>query len=454
MIDIKKLFERKYADFMLEVEKRLDEKAIEEYETEKVRVGLKLFEKYENNTQQIDELSKKTLGNYIKKASKNAVDNMYVSDIYANKAEKASDDKKSELNKKSDERFEKSNKRLRGIEKATNKLSTNTYKKEFIMILRNRKDPTDFRFMPIMAKNSKDADEFMTDYIRNNTKEEFVAVNIKNNRDEANSWVEDTIKKYKKNKNIKEDLSEAFAVVRSKEDKSYVTYIPLKKGRASEDLEAIQKQGKYTVITYYQDENKARDKVKELTKRKLVKESKPISQDLENDIVKHLKTLSAPKLKKMINDAFDNLTNLKRPVTNGWDAPKTNNINELIDHIDDFCNNWNCTVDIKNNKIVKTSSLHEGVAETILDQLGGKRFLLMTGSSPLSKSENSVTVIIGKNKTSANRVKITLNGKDLYDVVFMQYRNLDNKVLKTFNDVYAEDLQDIFTDYTGLYTKL
>ncbi len=90
-----------------------------------------------------------------------------------------------------------------------------------------------------------------------------------------------------------ETLSEAYAVVRSKEDKNYVTYIPLKKGKASEDLEAIQKQGKYTVITYYQDEAKARQKVSDLKKGK-----KTIREELEE-----LSELSREKLGNYIRKA-------------------------------------------------------------------------------------------------------------------------------------------------------
>lgn len=99
------------------------------------------------------------------------------------------------------------------------------------------------------------------------------------------------------------------------------------------------------------------------------------------------------------------------------------------------------------------------IAETILKQLGGNRFMVMTGVI-VAQRENGLLLTLRRNKSSANRMKITLNDKDLYDIhlirVNSKYINLDDacKVLKVSENVPVENLRRVFTDMTGLYTSL
>ena len=108
------------------------------------------------------------------------------------------------------------------------------------------------------------------------------------------------------------------------------------------------------------------------------------------------------------------------------------------------------------------------IAVTILEQLGGKRFLLFTGAKNLTATGNGLLFKIPRNASKANHCKITLNGSDLYDVEFFQFipgkLKIDHKkgtaewvdekrtTVKTFNDCYFDMLQDLFTEVTGLYT--
>jgi len=92
------------------------------------------------------------------------------------------------------------------------------------------------------------------------------------------------------------------------------------------------------------------------------------------------------------------------------------------------------------------------IAKTILEQLGGNRFAQMTGAKNFVNLGEGLAFQLADRKI--NRVKVKLNGRDLYDVEFGQYRALEYKVKKTCTDVYAEDLQDVFTEATGLYTRL
>lgn len=104
-----------------------------------------------------------------------------------------------------------------------------------------------------------------------------------------------------------------------------------------------------------------------------------------------------------------------------------------------------------------TLSLGEGtdmtIANEILRQLGGRRFVMMTGAKHLIGDTRSLSFQIGRNKSAANGVRITLTPADTYEVEFVSTRG-QRKVLKTFTDIYADDLQRIFTDYTGLVTSL
>lgn len=95
------------------------------------------------------------------------------------------------------------------------------------------------------------------------------------------------------------------------------------------------------------------------------------------------------------------------------------------------------------------------VANTILDQLGGRRFIAMTGARNLLGSANSLSFKLpsGFALHGINYVKITLNESDLYDVEFGTIRGRNYKKSSDYV-LYAEDLQRIFREETGLDTHL
>ena len=105
------------------------------------------------------------------------------------------------------------------------------------------------------------------------------------------------------------------------------------------------------------------------------------------------------------------------------------------------------------------------VANEIFRQLGGNKFVAMTGAKRFLSDKNTLSMKIGKNKTEANHLKITLNGKDLYDMEFSHiveprlnrktwtYSEMKIKVLQEYNDVYCDMLQELFTNFTGLDTR-
>lgn len=105
------------------------------------------------------------------------------------------------------------------------------------------------------------------------------------------------------------------------------------------------------------------------------------------------------------------------------------------------------------------------VYEIIFQQLGGNRFAAMTGSKRFVGDGNTLEMQLAKNKSKANRLAITLDeGKDLYTMRFYKYTPgrfnrttcefTEDKVVEVelFEDVFCDQLQEIFTEVTGLYT--
>lgn len=99
------------------------------------------------------------------------------------------------------------------------------------------------------------------------------------------------------------------------------------------------------------------------------------------------------------------------------------------------------------------------IAKTILQQLGGNRFIVMTGSKEFINMGNGLRMSLAKNKTSANRLDIVYDeGKDLYKMRFFRH-TFSKKTFETtvrdiinYEDVYCDMLESLFTEVTGLYT--
>jgi len=93
---------------------------------------------------------------------------------------------------------------------------------------------------------------------------------------------------------------------------------------------------------------------------------------------------------------------------------------------------------------------------TLLQQLGGNKFMVMTGAKNLmvDKEEKSLHMRIGKNSKGINHLKITYMPDDTYTMDFGKIRKMDYKVIRSIKNVYAEALQDVFTEVTGMYTSL
>lgn len=99
------------------------------------------------------------------------------------------------------------------------------------------------------------------------------------------------------------------------------------------------------------------------------------------------------------------------------------------------------------------------VASTILEQLGGRRFKILTGATHLVGNANSLSIKInGKVKAGkVNFVSITLDPSDTYTIQseFVYRRGIEviRRLRYHESGVYCDQLQDEFLKATGLYTR-
>lgn len=99
----------------------------------------------------------------------------------------------------------------------------------------------------------------------------------------------------------------------------------------------------------------------------------------------------------------------------------------------------------------------KGIAHEILRQLGGRRFLVMTGARDLTHAPTldaarkwptlSMKLPIGK----AKYLKIALAPSDTYTVQFLTRAG---RVIDELDDIYVDQLQDVVARGTGLALSL
>lgn len=98
------------------------------------------------------------------------------------------------------------------------------------------------------------------------------------------------------------------------------------------------------------------------------------------------------------------------------------------------------------------------VANTILLQLGGNKFRVMTGANNFVGTDDSLIFRLpgagGFCKNGINKVVIRLTPADLYDVEFYRLRSKAAKLIEKAEGVYCDQLRGVFERATGLRTSL
>jgi hypothetical protein len=97
-------------------------------------------------------------------------------------------------------------------------------------------------------------------------------------------------------------------------------------------------------------------------------------------------------------------------------------------------------------------------ADTILAQLGGGKFIAMTGANGFIQGGRTLSFKLPRGaRDGINGISITLTPADLYDVEFLKVsggRSYSRKVVREVTGVYADQLRSVFTSVTGLETSL
>jgi hypothetical protein len=97
-------------------------------------------------------------------------------------------------------------------------------------------------------------------------------------------------------------------------------------------------------------------------------------------------------------------------------------------------------------------------AGTLLAQLGGNKFLAMTGAKNLLKGYDFLQMDLPASlvKDRANRLTVRLNGLDLYDLELTRVtkRGMEIRTVAEVCNVPAEAIRRVFTGLTGLDTHL
>ncbi len=93
-------------------------------------------------------------------------------------------------------------------------------------------------------------------------------------------------------------------------------------------------------------------------------------------------------------------------------------------------------------------------ANEVLRQLGGNKFVAMTGANNFMKDDKNRSLIfkVPNAGKGIKWVEIRLTQMDTYDMRFLKRDK--QTVVKEYKGVYADQLQSLFTEQTGLDTHL
>ena len=105
------------------------------------------------------------------------------------------------------------------------------------------------------------------------------------------------------------------------------------------------------------------------------------------------------------------------------------------------------------------TEIRNEVIETMINQLGGTKFFLMTGSKPQYKDISTDSPLIAlkltKNNSKANYLTIQyIRSTDLYKMEFIKMNIKERKIVSSYDNIYSDQLTEIFESETGLRTTL
>lgn len=111
---------------------------------------------------------------------------------------------------------------------------------------------------------------------------------------------------------------------------------------------------------------------------------------------------------------------------------------------------------------MKPTEQHVQIAATILDQMGGRSMVMMTGTRYMNLVKDDqgnpgvefrLPKTPGFAKDSINSFRVILTPADLYDLSFARVVDGEATVVATFDGIYADQMPELFRETTGLETR-
>jgi hypothetical protein len=106
----------------------------------------------------------------------------------------------------------------------------------------------------------------------------------------------------------------------------------------------------------------------------------------------------------------------------------------------------------------KSNIERKAIAMMILDQLGGRAFMAMTGAKNLAVLDSGLSFSLpgtpGFVRDGINHVRLTLNALDTYDIDWGRVWGTKYRVVIRDEHIYNDSLQALFGERTGLATSL
>ena len=241
----------------------------------------------------------------------------------------------------------------------------------------------------------------------------------------------------------------------------------------------LAKKNKYGTVTGTQMNAKTANMIIKIYNHPKMKKYKKAMDNYTSDELADM-TIKMPKLlgiKEGIGDRMSKKLSKHKGTRNSADAKKVEKLlikygNNKKDVADMMKNYDYVSKTYRNAKPAKKAEIlsslqevNEGMnqsqAKVLLKQLGGNKFIMMTGAKNFGLGPKGMGFKIGRNSKKINYIRIDLDrGKDLYNMEFIRMARKKGelsptmKVVKKIKGVYADQLQKMFTKYTGMYTSL
>ena len=195
--------------------------------------------------------------------------------------------------------------------------------------------------------------------------------------------------------------------------------------------------------------------------------TKKLRKKLEQALIDVYRKIRDAQLENINEDGHTDVASSKRKVMiMVQDSNKLLNKLNGMNKEDSLPSWWTDKITLSQNYLQKATDYITNPVESVnearldpkqlLQQLGGNRFIAMTGAKNLAidKPKNELHMKIGRNAKGVSHVRIRLTSMDLYDMEFLQVRAGRIKIKSKEKGVYADQLGKMFKKNTGMNVRL